>query len=240
MRAGTRLALRETYEAPLVVALARFAGRATLAGTVRATAYRAMFDLHRMPAEWDGLWWRLGPLGFVEDARDTTARPTRTREWAGTSAVVAALHTALDDPDPLVRRAAVENATLAIDRGTVDRLLRLFDDPRASGDRPEILAALGSARESRAAAPALTILRHPAANTDLLLAAIAVARQQGGSAAKIALAKLVEDDVPARPLAAGCGQLATCRLAMRFPPLSPASATAPRKSGPPRWVPWPE
>ena len=150
VRDGTRLALRETYEAPLVSALARFAGRATLPGAVRATAYRALFDLHRMPAEWDGLWWRLGPLGYVEDARDATARPPRTRDWAGTSAVTAALHAALDDPDPLVRRAAVENATLALDRGTVERLVRLFDDPAAADDRPAILTALGSARDPRA------------------------------------------------------------------------------------------
>ena len=111
VRDGTRLALRETYEAPLVSALVRFAGRATLPAAARATAYRVLFDLHRMPAEWDGLWWRLGPLGYIEDARDAAARPPKTRDWAGTSTVTAALHAALDDPDPLVRRAAVENAT---------------------------------------------------------------------------------------------------------------------------------
>ena len=164
----------------LVSALVRFAGRATLPRAVRATAYRALFDLHRMPAEWDGLWWRLGPLGYVEDARDATARPPKTRDWAGTSAVTAALHAALDDPDPLVRRAAVENATLALDRGTVDRLLRLFDDPAAADDRPAILTALGLARDPRASGPVLAILRRHSENADLLLPAIAAARQQGG------------------------------------------------------------
>src|SRR5262249_16155542 len=121
VRAGTLLAIRETYEPALIVALARFAERAALPGDVRATAYRALFGLHRMPPEWDGLWWRLGPLGFLEDARDGAAPPPRTREWAGTSAVTAALHAALGDSDVHVRRAAVANATLAIDRGTVDR-----------------------------------------------------------------------------------------------------------------------
>jgi putative heme-binding domain-containing protein len=202
VRGGTRLALRDAYEAPLVSALARFADRATLPGAVRAAAYRALFDLHRMPAEWDGLWWRLGPLGFVEDARDVTARPPRTREWAGTSAVTAALHTALDDPDSLVRRAAVENATLALDRGTVDRLLRLFDDPSAAGDRPAILAALGSAQDPRAAGPVLAVLRHHAEEPDLLLPAVTAARQRGGAAEKGALARLVADAIPPRPLAA--------------------------------------
>ena len=185
VREGTRLALRETYEAPLVAALARFAGRATLPGAVRATAYRALFDLHRMPAEWDGLWWRLGPLGLRRrrPRRDRPPCPGRAIGRARRPSP-AALHTALDDPDPLVRRAAVENATLVLDRGTVDRLLRLFDDPAAADDRPAILAALGSARDPRAAGPALAVLRHPSENADLLLPAIAAARQQGGVAEK--------------------------------------------------------
>ena len=201
-RDGTRLALRETYEAPLVSALARFAGRATLPGAVRATAYRALFDLHRMPAEWDGLWWRLGPLGYVEDARDAAARPPKTRDWAGTSTVTAALHAALDDPDPLVRRAAVENATLALDRGTVDRLLRLFDDPAAADDRPAILTALGSTSDPKATALVLSVLRRPLGHTELLLPAIAAARHQTGSSAQDALAKLVAAEIPPRPLIA--------------------------------------
>src|SRR5262249_31919479 len=157
VRDGTRLALRETYEVPLVSALARFAGRAGLPGPVRATAYRALFDLRRMPAEWDGLWWRLGPLGYVEDAREATARPPRTGDWAGRSPATGALHAALDDPDPVVRGVAIEDATLAPDRMTVERLLRLFDDPSAAGDRPAILTALGSAREPRAAGPVLAV-----------------------------------------------------------------------------------
>jgi putative heme-binding domain-containing protein len=202
VRDGTFLALRETYEPALVGALARFAGRATRPGDVRATAYRALFERHRMPAEWDGLWWRLGPLGFLEDARDGAARPPKTREWAGTSAVTAALHTALDDSDALVRRAAVENATLALDRGTVDRLLRLFDDPSAAGDRPAIVAALGATRDPRASGPVVAVLRRHSGDGEVLLSAIAAARRQGGADAKDALASLVSADVPPRALAA--------------------------------------
>jgi putative heme-binding domain-containing protein len=202
VREGTRLAVRETYDAPLVAALSRVAVRATRPGAVRATAYRALFELHRMPAEWDGLWWRLGPLGYVEDAREATARPPRTREWAGTSAVTAALHIALDDPDPLVRRAAVENATRALDWGTLERLLRLFDEPAAADDRPAILNTLGSARDPRAAGPVLAVLRRHTENADLLLPAIAAARQQGGASAKDALASLAAAEIRPQSLVA--------------------------------------
>jgi putative heme-binding domain-containing protein len=202
VRDGTRLALREIYEAPLVAALMRFAGRVTLPGAVRATAFRALFDLVRMPAEWDGVWWRLGPLGYVEDAREATARPPRTREWAGTTAVTKALHAALDDPNSLVRRAAVESATIALDQGTVDRLLVLFNKSAAADDRPAILTALGSARDPRASGPILAVLRRHAEYPDLLLPAIAAARRQAGPAEKDALARLAAAEIPTKPLVA--------------------------------------
>ena len=181
----------------------RFAGRATLPGAVRATAYRALFDLHRMPAEWDGLWWRLGPLGYVEDARDATARPPRTRDWAGTSAVTAALHAALDDPDPLVRRAAVENATLALDRETVERLLRLFDDPAAADDRPAILNALGSARDPRASRagprrPPSSLRERSTSSCPPLPPPVS----KGVRPRRSALAKLAAAEIPPQPLIA--------------------------------------
>ncbi len=217
VRDGTRLALRDTYEAPLASVLARFAGRATLPGAVRATAYQALFELHRMPAEWDGLWWRLGPLGYLEDAREATARPPKTREWAGTSAVATALDAALDDRNPLVRRAAVENATIALNQATVARLVRLFGDPAAAGDRPAILTDLGSARDPKATALVLAVLRRHSEYADLLVPAIAAARQQGGSPSKDALARLVAADIPPGPLVAALVAVGELEVAEAVP-----------------------
>jgi putative heme-binding domain-containing protein len=210
---GTRMAVRETYEVALVSALARFAGRATRHGDMRATAYRALFELQRMPAPWDGLWWRLGPLGFLEDARDATDRPAKTQEWAGTPAVTAALHAALDDADALVRRAAVEYATVALDQGTVDRLLKLFDDPAAANERPAIMAALGAARDQRASRLAVAVLRRNSGNAEILLSAIRAARQQGNLAAKEALTSLVAREVPPRALAAALEAVGELKVA---------------------------
>jgi putative heme-binding domain-containing protein len=217
VRDGTRLAFRETYEFPLVSTLARFADRRTLPAAVRATAYRALFELHRMPTEWDGLWWRLGPLGYLEDSHDATVHPPRTRDWKGTTTVTAALHHALDDPDPLVRRLAVENAALALDGETVGRLLRLFDDPSAAEDRPAILTALGAARDPRAAGPILAVLRRHPVDAALLQSAIAAARRQGAIAAKDALANLVTEDIPPQPLAAALRAVGELELAEAVP-----------------------
>jgi putative heme-binding domain-containing protein len=217
VRDGTMLALRETYEVPLVSALVRFAGRATQPGAVRAPAYRALFELHRMPAQWNGLWWRLGPLGFLEDALDASAHPPKTREWAGTPAVIEALHAALDDSDPLVRRAGIENATLALDQSTVDRLLRLFDDPSAVDLRAAIIAVVGAARDARATELVVDQLgRHPA-NAEILRSAIDAARRQGGQGAKHALAKLVDDDIPPPILTAALEAVGELEVAEAVP-----------------------
>jgi putative membrane-bound dehydrogenase-like protein len=199
-RESTYLSLRETYDPALVAALAEFAARRRLTGPVRETAYRALFELHRMPAVWDGVWWRLGPLGYLEDSHDARARPPKTREWAGTAAIAAALHLALDDPEPQVRRVAVKNATLALDRETLDHLIRLFDDPKAAADRAAILEALGSADGAATAAPILSVLRRHPAQSELVLPAIAAARKQGGPSAKEALAKLAAADIAPEPL----------------------------------------
>jgi putative heme-binding domain-containing protein len=217
VRDGTLLALRATYDVDLVSALAQFADGATRPGAVRAMAYRALFDLHRMPAEWDGLWWRLGPLGYVEDTRDAVAGPPKTREWAGTSAVTAALHAALDDPDELVRRVAVANATLALDTRTIDRLLRLFDDPGMGRDRPAIVAGIGAAGDRRASGFVLGLLGRATDDTAVLLAGIAAGRRQGGAAVKSALAGLVRNDIPAPPLAAAIDALAELKVSEAVP-----------------------
>jgi putative heme-binding domain-containing protein len=217
VRDGTHLAIRETYDVSLVSTLARFAGHPTLPGSVRATAYRALFELHRMPAEWDGLWWRLGPLGFIEDTRDAPARPPKTREWAGTSAVTAALHVALDYPETIVRRAAVQSASMALDQETIDRLLRLFDDPSAVEDRPAMVAALGGSRDPKASGLVVALLRRRSVDDEVLLSAVAAARRQGGFGAKEALSHLVSKDISPRLMAAALRAVGELELAKSVP-----------------------
>ena len=179
VREGSALAVRETYDPSLIAALSRFAGRMSHPGTVRAAGYRALFALAHQPPEWDGLWWRLGPLGFFEDSYDATPSLPKTREWSATPAVIEALCQALDDSDVRVRRVAIAAATLKLDRAVIERLVRLFDDPVMASDRPAILRALGAATEPSAAGPILSVLRHPSGQGDSLSGAIAAAPPAG-------------------------------------------------------------
>jgi putative heme-binding domain-containing protein len=200
VREGTALALRETYDANLIAALAQFAGRSSHPGSVRASAYRVLFSLAWQPPKWDGLWWRLGPWGYFEDSYDATPRLPKTREWAGTNAVFDALQHAIGDPDAAVRHVAIEAAALKLDRVVIAGLIRLFDDPVMAADRPAILRALGAAADPAAAGPILWVLGRPLEQNDLLPAALAAARQQGGTVMKQAITKLSGEDIPPHSL----------------------------------------
>jgi putative heme-binding domain-containing protein len=132
-------------------------------------------------------------------------------------AVTAALHVALDDPETLVRRAAVESASLALDQQTIDRLLGLFDDPSALEDRPAMVAALGGSRDPKASGLVVALLRRHSENEEVLLSAVAAARRLGGMGAKEALSRLVSNDISPRLLAAALRAVGELELADSVP-----------------------
>jgi putative heme-binding domain-containing protein len=218
VREGTALALRETYDPELIAVLARFAGPSSHhRGTVRAPACRVLLDLARKPPQWDGLWWRLGPLGFIEDSYDATPRLPKTREWDGTPAVIEALRRGLDDSDATVRRIAIEGASLKLDQAVIGRLVRMFDDPALAADRPAILRVLGAASEPSAAGPILSVLANPARCADLLPDALAAARQKRGAAIEHALTKLAGEDIPSNVLVLALRALGDLRVVGAVP-----------------------
>ena len=224
VKQGTAFALRETYDLPLIAALARFAERSSHAGTVRAAGYRALFALARQPPEWEGLWWRLGPFGYIEDSHDAGSGPPKIREWAGTPGVIEGLCHALDDSDAHVRRIAADAATLKLDRAVIARLVRLFDDPAMEADRGAIIRALGSATDPLAAGPIVTVLTNPQGRDDLLSVALAAARQQGGPPMNEAITKLAGDEIPAPILAGALWALGELKVAKAVPTLHARAA----------------
>jgi putative heme-binding domain-containing protein len=219
VREGTMFALRETYDPSLIAALVRFARHLSLPGPVRAGAYRTLLAMGHQPPEWDGLWWRLGPLGYIEDSHDVRPSLPKTRAWEGTAAVIEALYQALDDVDPHVRRTAVAWAAHELDRGTVARLVRLFDDPELAADRAAILHALGTASDSAAVELILAVLRQPGRYTGLIPDAVAAARRQGGLAMSEALTRLAGAEIPPRSLTVALEALGELRVAGAIPTL---------------------
>jgi putative membrane-bound dehydrogenase-like protein len=217
LREATAFALRETYEPSLIAALVRFAGRSTQPGFARAAGYRALFALARQPPEWDGLWWRLGPHGYIEDSYEARPSLPKTTSWAGTAAVMEALSLALGDPDAQVRRAAIEAAKLNLDRAVVARLVGLFDDPAMSADRPAILRALGAATEPAATGPILAVIEHPQELPDLVSVALAAAREQRSPRVTAAITKLAGTEIPPPALAVALRALGELRVSEAVP-----------------------
>lgn len=91
IREHTAYALRETYDAKLVVALQEIK---------TPEAMRLLAGIHHQRPEWKGEWWAYHPF------RSTP--PARTVAWAGTSNVLQALRASLSRPDPVVLDALAE------------------------------------------------------------------------------------------------------------------------------------
>src|SRR5262249_52170098 len=100
IRSGVRMALRATYEEPLVRALADFARDPAGTPGARAEAIGLLAEVPRRRPAWRGEWWAYPPA--------LAPPPARTETWRGTTIVLDTLRDRLDDADPRVRLASVE------------------------------------------------------------------------------------------------------------------------------------
>lgn len=193
IRSGTMFAIRETFDAELVRALAALAGEPQHPSRARAFALAALAPLHRQPAPWDGQWWGTQPV--------LSPRPAKVVEWEGTPHVQRAIAGALGDPDAVVRLAGIRAARVAPDPDTAPRLADLFRDEQDATVQTDILRALAVSQPAAAAGFIGDVLKDAAANAKLIPDAIAVAEKIGGPdmiAALVGVARAA--DVPAESL----------------------------------------
>ncbi len=118
VREGALFALRETFEEPVVKALADYAAAGDQPAEARAAALGVLSDLARQPKPWDGKWWGTQPV--------KSPRPSRTEDWSGTSTALAALRSTLADSQPSVLEAAVLGLQAAKDTGSAGKVLEVF------------------------------------------------------------------------------------------------------------------
>lgn len=132
LRQGCALAMRDTYDAALVKAVAQVARDAAASAPARAAALSVLGPLHHKPPEWKGQWWAYHPaLGRP---------PRKTVEWEGTPTVLAALREALAAPDPAVILAALDALRDAGDPGAAERIRRVGGRPEPELRRAALLA----------------------------------------------------------------------------------------------------
>jgi putative membrane-bound dehydrogenase-like protein len=128
---GTAFAMRDTYDAALVAALAHTArdrkarGSGHEAGAVSALAPL----LHKLP-EWKGEWWAYHPA--------LSPPPRKTEEWEATSMVMAVLRETLQGDNRAAIIPALDGLAECGDRSAAAAIRRVF----RRGDPPLARAAL--------------------------------------------------------------------------------------------------
>ena len=139
VRSGTRHALRETWEMPLVMALAKHAGSG---GAEAAEAVALLGALHRQPPPWQGEWWAYHPAN--------SAPPARTGRWAGTAVAEEALLNALQSPSEPVRSAALLAVGDARVEAAADLLEALAGETTDASERRAVVRARSRLGDDRA------------------------------------------------------------------------------------------
>ena len=213
VREATALALRETYDAPLVAVLASLASSSTKAGT-REAAVRLLAPLHHTVPAWKGEWGAYHPA--------LAPPPKRTVEWAGTAPVLTALASALADPAPAVRLAAIEGVQTAGHRSAAPALLALFPGETDTAVRRAVLRTLTDFKDANATTLIAGLLREPPPDAELVREAIRTAGAMGGKEFADGLVKLIHSRHVAR--AEAVTALGSLRVAETVPALAGALA----------------
>lgn len=212
IRTGTGLALHETFEKPLVDALAAFIADKSNPTEGRAAALAALAPLHRERPKWDGKWWGTQP--------QRTPAPAKTVEWAGTPIVLGTIESSLKDPQPAMRSAALDALQIAPAPGAVATLVGMFNSESDPAVRKAILHALASAKSPSAMSVVLSVLHDPKANADLVPDAIGVAEGVGSSDAVDALVTLAKSNASPEQLSAAFAALGRMRAGKSVPVLA--------------------
>lgn len=148
IREGTQFALRETFDAALVEALA---AKPTPLGIA------ALAELHRMPPAWTGKWWGTQPVA--------QPRPAKTVDYPGTPRVLETIRAALDVP--ALQRAAIEALPVVKDAAAAPKLRELWP----TADAPVKKAILRALTDAASADLVTAALKDPALRPESIDAA---------------------------------------------------------------------
>ena len=151
VREGAAFAMRATYDARLVSAVAGIAQDREAPAAARAAAIRVLGPLHHKTPDWKGEWWAYHPA---------LGAPARKSEvWDGTATVLAVLREALDHRDRDVRLAALAALGDAGDPDAAERVRGLFIDEKDEVTRRAALTALGACDDGRSSALLIDYLK---------------------------------------------------------------------------------
>jgi putative membrane-bound dehydrogenase-like protein len=207
VRDGVAMAMRETYDRALILALADFSRDRRNGADARVHALGLLADVHRRHPAWKGEWWAYHPA--------LAPAPPKTEEWAGTPTVLAALRAGIEDPFTRVRLAAANGLGRSSDADSAAFLRSRFRGETDRSTRQAILAALGILRDAGSRGLVCEVLRDPAADSAIKAEAIASAKRIGGED----VARAVHEAMKAAPEGSALKTAASVTLGMlRYAP----------------------
>ena len=192
VREGTTFAVRETYDPALVQALAALVSKTSMAVDFKTNVLGLLRDLHQQRPAWDGEWWNTKPAEH--------APPAKSKKWAGTESVAAAMRLALRDPQHPIRQMAFDWIQSSHDTNAAAELAPLYERETDLAMRIALVRALGAASNSGGKTIVRSILADPASPPSLLQAAIEAAGNQKDSECDAALLRLAEHPANERVL----------------------------------------
>jgi putative membrane-bound dehydrogenase-like protein len=183
VRDGSRWALRETYEEPLVDALIHLAQDPARSTPGRVAALELLAAVHRQQPAWKGEWWAYHPVNAPP--------PARTVAWKATERILNQLRRCVADDSPAVRRAAVDGLRTAADAASAQLLRERFRAETDPEVRRGLVEALGALGDREFAGLLRKILENPKEHAGLLREAVLAAEQIGGEDVAVGLMALI-------------------------------------------------
>ncbi len=182
IREGTLFAMRETFEAGNVTALAQFVSSHGNPAEMRAAALNVLSELHHKTAPWNGNWWGTQPI--------KSPLPAKVIDWEATPTVLASIDAALKDDSSLVRLAAINGTQTAHYTNALPTLAAMFGKETETTVRQAIITAIGGIKGPAASGFIISLLEHASEISALLPDTVAAAEKIGGKEMIQALIKL--------------------------------------------------
>jgi putative membrane-bound dehydrogenase-like protein len=167
VREGAFFATRETYAVGLVEALADMAARQNTAFSVKTNLLGLLLSLNQQRPRWQGDWWNTMPANG--------SPPAKSIEWAGTSVAAAAMRSAMQDPEPAIRKIGFDWIRTSKDTNVTAQLATLYEHETNEDMRAAILQNLPGTPTPAASAIVQAVLRDPSPPPALLEAAVEAA-----------------------------------------------------------------
>ena len=167
IREGAQFAARETYDPGLVKALAAESARRDIPVDVRTNTLGLLSTLSLERPPWNGDWWNTTPANGQPAAK--------TKDWAGTPIVSAALRNTIEDPQPLVRAIGLQWLHTSHDSNAVAELAKMYQHETNLSARVSIVLAFPPSPSRESSAIISSILKDKHAPAALLQAAVEMA-----------------------------------------------------------------